>query len=401
MKNIVENISTEVRAEYDVAVAGGGIAGIAAALSAAREGARVVLLERGFILGGLATAGLVTIYLPLCDGEGNQVSFGIAEELLRLSIKHGAEARYPAAWLEGGTHEQRCRKRFEVQYNPWIFAIEAERLLLDAGVTILYGTTVTAVHKEEGRISALILEGKTDRYAIEVKNCVVDATGDADVCYLAGARTSVYSGGNGIAAWYYAAGYKEDEHRAGLKQLGVLENAEGRGGSVIREGKYKGFITDEIPAFMYDSHALTLKDILARRESGEPELVPTSIASIPQLRMTRRLVGHYDLHDDEIGKEFPDSVGMCSDWRYRGPVYEIPFRTLWGEDVRNLLVAGRCISVTDEMWDITRVVPVCAVTGEAAGVAAAMTDDLETLDIKALRSTLEQRGVKLHKRAKM
>ena len=87
---IRENIETAVTASYDVAVCGGGIGGIAAALAAAREGKKVVLLEKQFLLGGLATAGLITIYLPLCDGRGRQVSFGLAEELLRLSITYGA-----------------------------------------------------------------------------------------------------------------------------------------------------------------------------------------------------------------------------------------------------------------------------------------------------------------------
>lgn len=77
--------------EYDVAVCGGGVAGVAAALAAARHGAKVLLIEKQFALGGLATLGLVTVYLPLCDGLGKQVSFGIAEELLRVSIGHGWE----------------------------------------------------------------------------------------------------------------------------------------------------------------------------------------------------------------------------------------------------------------------------------------------------------------------
>ena len=111
MKTISESIETKVRYECDVLVAGGGIAGIAAAMASAREGAKVILLERSFVLGGLATSGLVTIYLPLCDGEGHQVSFGIAEELLKLSIEHGDEGRYPKAWLEDGTFDEKKEKR--------------------------------------------------------------------------------------------------------------------------------------------------------------------------------------------------------------------------------------------------------------------------------------------------
>lgn len=72
-----ESIKTKIEAEYDVAVCGGGIAGIAAALAAARKGAKTVLFERNYMLGGLGTAGIVTIYLPLCDGYGHQVSFGL------------------------------------------------------------------------------------------------------------------------------------------------------------------------------------------------------------------------------------------------------------------------------------------------------------------------------------
>ena len=125
-----------VRAEYDTVVAGGGIAGIAAATAAARGGARVLLIEKQYMPGGLATAGLVTIFLPLCDGMGRQVTFGIAEELLRLSVRHGYEGKYPSAWLENGSYAEKAKQRFEVQYNPYIFAIEAEKLLKSAGVDL-------------------------------------------------------------------------------------------------------------------------------------------------------------------------------------------------------------------------------------------------------------------------
>lgn len=126
---------TKIYGEYDVVVCGGGIAGIAAALAAARSGAKTVLLEAQYMLGGLATAGLVTIYLPLCDGKGHQLSYGIAEELLRLSVSMGGEntvertACYKA-WLGDGTEEERKKARFEVQYNPNVFAILAEQHLL-------------------------------------------------------------------------------------------------------------------------------------------------------------------------------------------------------------------------------------------------------------------------------
>jgi hypothetical protein len=93
---------------------------------------------------------------------------------------------------------------------------------------------------------------------------------------------------------------------------------------------------------------------------------------------------------------FEDSIGMVSDWRRRGPVYEVPYRTLYSAQVKNLICAGRCTSVTDDLWDVMRVIPCCAVTGQAAGTAAAMTDDFSTLEVKELQATLVKNGVVLH-----
>ena len=187
-----------VAAETQVLVAGGGIAGVAAALSAARNGAKTMLIEREFALGGMATLGLITIYLPLCDGMGHQVVYGIGEELLKLSISLGAEADYPTAWLDGGSLEERGKERYRVRYNAQLFALLAERLLRDAGVEIVYGTVVCGVETQDGRIKNVIVENKSGRSAIKVKT-VVDCSGDADVCRLAGEETLVNPDGNGLA----------------------------------------------------------------------------------------------------------------------------------------------------------------------------------------------------------
>ena len=125
-------------------------------------------------------------------------------------------------------------------------------------------------------------------------------------------------------------------------------------------------------------------------------MVPTSIATMPQLRMTRRIEGEYALDEREMHTEFADSIGMVSDWRKRGPIYEVPFRTLYSAKVKNLITAGRCTSVTDDMWDIMRVIPCCAVTGQAAGTAAAMTEDFSALDVRVLQQVLTENKVVLH-----
>ena len=143
------------------------------------------------------------------------------------------------------------------------------------------------------------------------------------------------------------------------------------------------------------SHESVLSHFLKNGGIGRDHALAT-VASIPQLRMTRRLEGLYTLDDTEDKVRFEDSIGMISDWRKRGPVYEIPFRTLVGKKYRNLAVCGRIISVTDAMWDISRVIPPCAVTGEAAGTAAALSGDFPLLDTAQLQQALRQKGVRLH-----
>lgn len=385
-----------VTAECDVFVAGGGVAGAAAALAAARSGAKVLLCERECMLGGLGTLGIVTIYLPLCDGCGRQVSYGISEELLRLSVQHGAEARYPAPWLEGGTHEEKTKTRFEVQYNAHLFAIELERLLLQEGVTLLYATQVSGVTKREGKIDAVMIENKGGRQAVRVKS-VVDATGDADVCALAGEDTAVFSKGNKLAAWYYGLGKAGHE----LNMLGVADVVDENGNYIDDEkqntGRFSGLDGFETSRMLTLAHGRILEHMRKKRETDEG-YVPVNVPTIPQLRMTRRLAGAYTLDEAQMHTYFDDSVGMVGDWRKRGPVYEIPFGTLYGNKVKNLICAGRCISVTDPMWDITRVIPVCAQTGEAAGTAAAMSTDFASLRVADLQAQLVKNGVVLHER---
>ena len=207
--------------KYDVVVIGAGHAGCEAALAAARMGKKVVLFERQFLLGGLGTAGLISVYLPLCDGYGHQVSFGIAEELLKLSITYGAEDRYPANWLDDIGTRTENDLRFAVRYNAQLFAILAEQLLLKEGVEILYGTQILDVAMDGDKISHLIYHNKTGRQACKVTS-VVDATGDCDIALFAGVPTDTLKKGNFLASWYYSSeeeGYK-------LNQLGCADLAQ-------------------------------------------------------------------------------------------------------------------------------------------------------------------------------
>ena len=394
---IIETIHTPIIAECDVLVCGGGFAGISAALAAARQGRKVILLEKQYILGGLGTAGLVTIYLPLCDGMGRQVSFGIAEELLRVSISMGAEAKYPVNWLDDTSGMSRTENdpRFEVRYNAHLFAILAEQLLLQTGVEILYGTYAVAADRQGDRIDAVIIENKSGRQAIRAAS-IVDATGDCDIAHFAGAPTERFKQGNILAAWYYfldKSGY--DLKLLGFSDIPDDQKTEKNKVDLLVNRRFTGLDGAELSLMTQLSHASTLNDIRKRRAS-DPSTIPVTIAGIPQIRMTRRIAGEYTLSESDAHTWFDDSIGMVSNWKKRGPVFEVPFGTLYSRQVKNLITAGRCTSVSESMWDIMRVIPCCAVTGQAAGTAAAMTDDFNMIDIHALQKQLTADGVVLH-----
>lgn len=386
---------TPVVSSYDTIIVGAGMGGVAASLAAARHGRKVLLIERMFAVGGLATLGLITIYLPLCDGKGRQVCFGLNDELLRLAISHGYEDKYPDTWLEGKQVDHHGQ-RFEVGYNAQVFSILMEQELRDAGCAILYGTSVVGVSKKGNAIDALIVENKNGREAIRTRS-VVDATGDADVCVFSGAPVATYGRGNALASWFY----ETMDGKTVRRMLGAADVLSDDPSAEIPQKldsrRYSGIDAWETSGMVMDAHRALLRKFFENGELSQSHSLAT-IPSIPQLRMTRKLEGLYVLSDTEQHRFMADSVGLISDWRKNGPVYELPFRCLYSHEVVNLAVAGRCISVTDGMWDITRVIPPAVVSGQAAGTAFSLGYDLSRLDPQALQEALRKDGVVVHEK---
>ncbi len=399
----------------DVAVAGGGVAGIAAALAAARQGADVALLEKQCVLGGLATSGLVTVYLPLCDGRGNQVSYGLAEELFRLSVRYGAQRKYPKAWLEGGTKEERIAKRYEVQFNPVYFQLLAERLLKEAGVRIFYDTLVSQavleigtgekafgpaevsreVSSAEKRIKELIVETAEGRGAVRAKS-YVDATGDARVFRAAGAPVQKYEKGNILAAWYYGV----SGGRLMLRQLGTVEESdcmskERHTDKPLSSRRFGGMSWEDNSQFLQLAHEQMLLDMEARRREDK-DFEAALIPGMAQFRMICRIEGKASLRQKDRECYLEESIGMAADWRRRGYVYEIPFGCLCASGFPNIFAAGRIISSDEEMWEVSRVIPACAVTGEAAGIGAALHSQRGQVDLQQLQDCLREQKQILH-----
>jgi len=356
------------------------------------------------MLGGLATAGLITYYLPLCDGEGRQMSYGIAEEFLRLSVRHYPEADIPESWrksagqLDPDYAEARRAARYETRFSPGYMALLLEETLREAGVRILYDTRICGVITAKEQVNQqggfqtaadleaytrklgaagmtvqqILIENDGGRGAVSGKT-FIDATGSAALFRYAGAPVREHGQGNILASWYY---YLKDGRQilremgaapSIMKELTQAGDAEGGADGTAKDLRwYSGTDGQSVSDFIADTHRKILDDL--RAKDREVTILPT----MPQLRMTRCMEGAYELKETETDVSFADSIGMCGDWRKRGMRYEIPYRCLYNEKFANLWAAGRCISVDDGMWDISRVIPPSAVTGEAAGTAAAL-----------------------------
>ena len=192
--------------QADVIVVGSGMAGSAAAIAAARNGARVWLIEKENSPGGLATLGMVWVYLPLCDGYGHKLIGGLGEELLKVSLQYGP-GKIPSIWRKSPMINEGTRKRYMATFNPASFIISLEELMRKNGIEILYDSRFCDVVKDGDRISAAIIENKSGRCAV-LCQAVVDATGDADVCHRAGEET-ISQADNRLASWFYASENKK------------------------------------------------------------------------------------------------------------------------------------------------------------------------------------------------
>lgn len=381
----------KVSGKYDVVVVGGGIAGVSAAVAAAREGAKVALIEKENALGGLATLGLVVVYLPLCDGYGNKVTGGLAEELLKLSVKDG-NAQIPAGWKAGGKKEDKLKNRYRVEYNASSLILELDNIIEKAGVKMMFDTRFCDVIKTDNRIDAVIIENKEGRSALKCK-AVIDASGDADVCARSEEKTKNIST-NVIAGWYssYGKGKYTMHH--------LTRHLTADGMSVHKKSNcrgYSGIKADDVTELSIEARKDIAKHLKKfKKLNKNDEIYPILLPMIPCFRQTRRLesTAHLELKDDR--KYFDDTIGVISNWRMKGPIYYIRYGAIAGQKIENLFAAGRCACAGNSGWDQLRVIPACAVTGQAAGIAATMLrrgKTVQNLDVKKLQEKLKKQKV--------
>lgn len=354
--------------DFDVAVCGGGIAGIAGALAAARRGCRTVLIEKTLQPGGLAASGLILVYLPLCDGRGEQLLFGLPEELMVAANKYGP-CEIDKQWRKNGG-------RLQVNFSPGAAVLGWDELLEEAGVSVWLDTVITDCTVENGVLKSVDVFNKSGKGRISA-GCFIDATGDADIA--SGCGNACRDSGNAMVLWALEHRPPElqketfsDEYSGGMIPLA------GSVCAVMRADPLKKVYSTEpvsgklVSDFTLEGRRRYRRD-LQKIGHLKKDIYPVTLQNQVPLRRTRAVSGRYTLTSEDEGKSLPLAVIKTGDWRSAGRVWEIPYPALLPDNVENLLVSGRCISALDSAWEATRVIPVAAKTGEVAGIAAALS----------------------------
>lgn len=423
-----------VLADVDVVVAGGGPAGLGAAIAAARQGARVVLCERYGFLGGNFTVASVGTICGLYVETGAGFDFvvgGIARELADRLAGEGA-----------GVGPVPFKQTAVFVYVPWAAKRLADHLVTsEPSLELLLHSLVADVILDGDRIAALVLATKQGPRAIRGK-VFIDCTGDADVATFAGVPTVLGDpGARQHASMQFVMEHVDDAAAMGaIGSLGDLIARHGAhlsrdGGAIIptlRPGEFLGAMTrvanpDGSPVDVTDPRQATWGELEGRRLAteaaeflrahvpgfGDAFLADTATAL--GVRETRRIVGAHVLTGNDVqrGARFADAVaqgawpqeyhvaGRSTEYRFLPPgrTYEIPFGSLRTPAITNLLVAGRCISADHDALASTRVMGPSLALGEAAGTAAALAARASTtvgeLELDLLQGELRAHGALL------
>jgi hypothetical protein len=403
--------------KYDVIVVGGGPGGIGAAVTAARNGMSVLLIERYGFAGGMATAGLVNpfMYYRSNTDANYYLPSPVFMEIVKSLSDNGA--------ADKGGHV----------FDDEILKILLDKLLLEAGVEILYHTLLTGAVSENGTVTGITVACKEGIHDLKAK-IFIDATGDGDLANLAGFETEKGRKEDGacqpMTLCFRLGGVKADDWGALHKELNT----------VFKDGKASGEITDpreDVLIFRtlrpdvvhFNTTRVIAKDGTVSKDLGEAETIARNqvwelfnvfknkselcrdafilkIAAQIGIRETRRVMGGYVLDANDVinAKTFDDGIARSSYpidihnpsgsgtviERVKGGYYEIPYRCIVPKGSKNLLMACRAISSTHEAHSSLRVMPVVASIGEAAGLAA-----VEALEEKISVSKVD--GSKLKK----
>lgn len=427
------NLNLEIPLKYsaEICVVGAGPAGIAAAVTAARRGRKVILLDAHTMAGGMSTAAMVPCFMPFTDGV-NFLAGGFGKEIIRgLNPEGGARIR-----------TEELKRLYE-------------KLLTEAGVEVLYYCRLAAVQKEENRLRRAVFAGPGGLFAVAA-SCFIDGTGDGTLAFFAGAEYEIGDPVTGdvmpstlCSLW---AGIDDEAFRKGGafshndEKMPALLEAAFRSGELSEEDYHHtgifptnecaetGNITHVFDIDSADERSLTdglirnrrllreYENFYRRRIDGFSRAEIVSSGSLLGIRESRRIKCEYMLTraDYEARRSFEDEIGryscpadihpshqgrgeieahkkLYSGSAYKkGESYGIPYRSLLPLGQREMLVCGRCIGADRHMFSSVRMIPACYITGQAAGEAAALAVEhgISPCDIDRaeLRAELKKAG---------
>jgi len=397
----------QIRPEYDVIVVGGGASGAVAAIASARLGARTLLVERHNCAGGVATSGLLSLLGPF-DDRGERIIKGIPEEMLESLIhRGGAEPK----------------ERGFIPVNPETLKLVLDEMLQDSGAEVLYDTLAADVQVREGIITGVTAANKSGLIHLAAK-VFVDATGDGDVAFRAGLPYEVGRardgwvqpmtmvcrlGGVDLKTYRWEGNFKYAKQMQEAAEKGEFHIPTDQIGAALPVPGTEGVLAVNM-SHIYDLDPTSAKDLTkahieGRRQAQEilrffrkyvagcRDAYLLDTASSIGVRESRRFQGRYILTKADVleGRRFGDAVAAnayhvdihkppsftdpqakLDALEYPRRYYHIPYRCLLPAEPINLLLSGRCISVSHEALASVRIMPCCMAIGQAAGTAAAL-----------------------------
>lgn len=388
-----------VKGSFDVVVMGGGPSGVSAAIAAARMGVNVALIERYGYLGGQATGGLVIALCGLSDGK-EQIIKGICQQVIE----------------EVDKLKEIKRMKDDVIFDPETMKYVLDKLVLENKIRLYLHSMAVDVRLRDDEIAYLIIESKSGRFAIKGK-IFIDATGDGD-----------------SAKWCNIEYNKIDKEKLLPVTLAFrLGNVKVRKAKrYLKAEKFKTIKFDDNIKFVLEGwqettnksevwfDAIFIKNIditdvddLTYAELASRKYIHEALKEIKKIpgfedsylqdtasqiggRESRHIKGLYTLTKEDLNKDFPDSIARARNYYSNKGYFKIPYRCLLSINIKNLLFAGRCISVSRDVFDAIREIPCCMATGEAAGTSAGLcilkNKFPKDIDVKIIQQELLKRN---------